>query len=118
MSKEEKKAFLDKRHQKKSNGNGNGGGAHVNEMRSNSNNNQKQQQQSQNNQITLTLNSIMNNRNWRTSGQGLTKTGCVGHYKVSSEENIVLLESSANTCLCGKDFVVLEENNCKGDVIE
>ncbi len=102
MYKEEKKAFLDKRHQKNTSGNGNGAGAQANQVGTNLNNNQAQiQQQGQNNHNTPTLNSIMNNRGNRTTGQRLTKTRHVGHYEVGRETNIVLLDSGADTCLCG-----------------
>ena len=60
---------------------------------------------------------MINNGNWRTSSQGLTKTHHVGHYEVSHNTNIVLLDSSADTCLCVQDSVVLEEIDCKVDVI-
>ena len=114
MSKEDKKSFLDKRHQKNSNGNGNGAGTQANDASSNVNNTQQNQQQGQNNQNTPTLNSIMNNGVWHTSGQGLTR--CVGHYEVGCNANIVLLDSGADTCLCGQDFVVLKETDGKVDV--
>ena len=44
MSKEEKKAFLDKSHQKNTSGNGNGADAQVNKTGTNLNNNQAQNQ--------------------------------------------------------------------------
>ena len=39
------------------------------------------------------------------------------HYEVGCNANIVLLDSGADTCLYGEDFVVLEETDCKVDVI-
>ncbi len=113
-----KEGLLDKRHQKNTSGNRSGGGAQVNKNGTNSSNNQAQnQQQGQNNKNTLTFNSIMNNGAQLTSGQVLTKPQHVGHYEVGWNANILLLDISADTCLCGQDFVVLEETDCKVDVI-
>ncbi len=59
----------------------------------------------------------MNNGAQLAYGQVLTKTQHVGHYEVGWNANILLLDISADTCLCGQDFVVLEETDHKVNVI-